>query len=870
MYKIFNRILNRFIGATLGKHLLTIKSHLIDPLINSYNKVNSVIEHLPSKNIPFHLPQYKQIPIVYGRYKLECSIIWMSGVTELRNVEYHNGVQNIYAISFAAVICQGPINSIGQVWINGSGILYSQYTRIRGYYGTEDQMPDPLLQRIHGVNSTSAHRGLAYIVFENFIVPHYNYHIPKVEVEVLALCDVGNEISLRVKSINLVPGYGEFVYDTVVQSKIFRESSKSNPCQREEVININQHHTVQVANVIIALEDMARTLPNVKWVSVIVNWFATTYDTKDAAIKPGVEFKSADIITSPDLWSVCFHERNDAELIKRDQAGKLIYGGTPSDISVIRLVRELKSRQYKVMINPTLLVNENDKPWRGKMICDASNLEDFFNKSDGYNNFIAHYARILGNSIDAFLIGSELVSIMACRNDDGDFVAVKEMKKLAANVRKILPSNVLISYAAHWLEYHHTDEGWYHLDDLWSDPNINFIGINNYMPLIEEHTSNYDVKDIIKYFDSGEGYDYLYERSGTYIDKITLSKEYAWKNIEWWWSNLHRNPNDVITSWVPKSKKIWFTEYGFPSMSVATNRPNMFLEPDSENFYRDINFLIQKSCIVAMEERWQNSECVENLFLCAWDARPYPTWPVRYDVWSDTDMWEKGYCVQGKLGMCSLGTIMNDLCLRTQLSKNNIVTSNLIEEVDGFAILQNLTCEEIIHQLKEVFLFEIVEDGYSINFISRRNTRKLFMSVDYLLQEEGSLKASKLCEFNDVQQFEFSFMDMSTGYDGFVVSYISESKAKQISVSYATNIVISRSYAKHLLENIIKESFVHLKQYEMRIGLLHHIIPSDILIIKIGESEVWLKVLITVMHNSCLHLFCHEERIVKNSLLNEH
>lgn len=55
-------------------------------------------------------------------------------------------------------------------------------------------------------------------------------------------------------------------------------------------------------------------------------------------------------------------------------------------------------------------------------------------------------------------------------------------------MRAILGPGTAISYAADWSEYfgHHPQHGsgdrFFHLDPLWGDANIDFVGIDNYMP----------------------------------------------------------------------------------------------------------------------------------------------------------------------------------------------------------------------------------------------------------------------------------------------------------------------------------------------------------------------------------------------------
>lgn len=84
--------------------------------------------------------------------------------------------QDKFLITVAVGICEGPI--AGVAWVKRNGELVydirpgSQVpaetrafmSKARFYLGTEDQLPDPALEAIHGVGNTCYHRGLAYMV----------------------------------------------------------------------------------------------------------------------------------------------------------------------------------------------------------------------------------------------------------------------------------------------------------------------------------------------------------------------------------------------------------------------------------------------------------------------------------------------------------------------------------------------------------------------------------------------------------------------------------------------------------------------------------------------------------------------------------
>ncbi|MCB1376258.1 MAG: glycoside hydrolase TIM-barrel-like domain-containing protein, partial [Rhodobacteraceae bacterium] len=111
----------------------------------------------------------------------------------------------------------------------------------------------------------------------------------------------------------------------------------------------------------------------------------------------------------------------------------------------------------------------------------------------GLRRMILHYAHLCAaaGGVDAFLIGSELRGTTQVRDAAASYPAVAELVDLAADVRSVLGAGTKLSYAADWSEYfgHHPQDGsgdvFFHLDPLWADDAIDFVGIDNYMPLAD-------------------------------------------------------------------------------------------------------------------------------------------------------------------------------------------------------------------------------------------------------------------------------------------------------------------------------------------------------------------------------------------------
>ena len=160
------------------------------------------------------------------------------------------------------------------------------------------------------------------------------------------------------------------------------------------------------------------------------------------------------------------------------------------------------------------------------------------------------------------------------------------------------------------------------------------------------------------------------------------------KQIRWWWYNPHfalyddgdghgEAPKGPTTEWVPQSKSIVFTEYGYPSTDKSTNQPNVFFSAgsvesltanwsawrsaDGGGFLPLPNQNLQLLALQAIYQYWFTDTPSRNPSLAGvsmiqpafcsawnWDARPFPTFPVLSSVWGDAGNWAAGNWLNGK------------------------------------------------------------------------------------------------------------------------------------------------------------------------------------------------------------------------------
>jgi hypothetical protein len=390
----------------------------------------------------------------------------------------------------------------------------------------------------------------------------------------------------------------------------------------------------------------------------------------------------------------------------------------------------------------------------------------------GFRRMILHYAHLClaAGGVDAFIIGTEMRGLTTIRSSQNTFPTVAKLKQLAADVRTILGPDVKISYAADWSEYfgYHPSDGsgdvYFHLDDFWSDSNVDFVGIDNYMPLSDwrdgfEHADAaegwpaiYDRAYLQGNIAGGEGFDWFYasaaDRTAQVRTPITDGAAakpwvFRYKDLRAWWSNAHYDrPGGVEsgtpTAWAPESKPVWFTELGCPAIDRGTNQPNVFFDPKSSESavpyfsrgWRDDN--IQRAYYEAVFSYWADAannpissvynDKMLDLEECAawtWDARPHPWFPQLSDVWVDGANWELGHWLTGRLGSISLSAMVRHICLRAGVSDSDIDVSSLYGSVEGYAIMALESPKASITTLANYFAFDAVESEGKVKFVMR-------------------------------------------------------------------------------------------------------------------------------------------------------
>ncbi len=802
---------------------------------------------------------------VYGRMRLAGQVIWATRFEELATTSgggkgFSSGPRTTtlsYKVSLAIALCEGEITSVGRLWADGVEIAPKDLN-MRVYTGSQNQMPDAKIEAVNGAGLAPAYRGIAYVVLEDLDVTRFGNRVPQFNFEVIRpeQPDAAAEVARGTRSVSIIPGSGEYALAT---SPVYLTSAPGV----SRVANSNTPSGKSDFST--SLEMLDEELPNCHAAALIVSWFGNDLRCGTCQIEPKVE--QADI--DGDMpWNVSGVTRANAGLVPQD-AGRPVYGGTPTDQSVKEALLALAEAGKAVTFHPFILMEQMADnslpdpynggspgqpalPWRGRITLSlapgqagspdqsaAAEAEvaaffgqaavgDFTITADGvdysgpaefsFRRMILHYAHLCvsAGGVEAFLLCSELRGISRIRGAGGSFPAVDALIQLAADVRIILGPRVKVSYGADWTEYFGYQppgaggDMLYHLDPLWADDNINFIGINNYMPLSDwrqghEHkdAENWDSIYNLDYLKAnilgGEGYDWYYHapeaeaiQLRTDITDGAYNEPWVWryKDIKNWWSRSHHERvggvrNEIPTLWQPGSKPIWFTELGCAAIDRGSNQPNKFLDPKSSESSlpkhstgRRDDFM-QMQYLRAMYEFWAEAENnptdvetgvqmldMSRAHVWAWDARPFPFFPGNTELWSDGGNYMRGHWLNGRASSRSLGSVVGEICARSGVESYD--TSKLYGLVRGYAVSEISGARNVLQPLMLAYGIEAAEREGKVVFSSRTGRAVRQLDLERLAladREAGALELARAPEAEISGRLRLGFVEAEGDYE---------------------------------------------------------------------------------------------------------
>ncbi|MCK0126707.1 glycoside hydrolase/phage tail family protein [Gelidibacter sp. F2691] len=853
------------------------------------------------------------VPMIYGRARLGGQVIWSTRFKE--NATTTGGDDGgkgppkppepeittySYSISVAVALCEGQITRVGRIWADGNQIAKKDLN-IRIYKGTESQLPDPKIEAVKGAGNAPAYRGIAYVVIEDLDLTPFGNRVPQFSFEVFRPEQPfqDKEVARGTQAVALIPGTGEYAMATSAVHYdggpgVSGGSNQNNPSGHTDFVT--------------SYRQMREEMPNCENTALVVSWFGDDLRCGSCQIRPRVEQKQMDGKSMP--WTVSGVSRSQAGLVPRDDDDRPVYGGSPSDQSVKEAIKFASRYNRKATFYPFILmeqmegnslfdpwsaqIGQPELPWRGRITTTlaphhpgspdgtaaaVSQVAAFFGNAQpndftvtakgvnytgpnefSYRRFILHYAHLCKSAggVDAFLIGSELRSLTQIRGPSNSFPVVDQLMQLVDDVRGILGASTKISYAADWSEYfgYHPQDGsgdvFFHLDPIWSHDEVDFIGMDNYMPLSDwrdgfDHAdahfeSIYDLGYLQSNIEGGEGFDWYYKNPDarelqirTPITDGAHGEDwiYRYKDLRGWWESSHHNRVGGVrsvtpTDWLPGSKPFWFTELGCAAIDKGTNQPNKFLDPKSSesakprysNGRRDD--LMQAQYLRAIYGYWKDSSHnpthsatgvkmldMARAHVWAWDTRPFPQFPNRKGLWSDGRNYDRGHWLNGRASSRSLASVVSEICERSGVTRYDV--SKLHGLVRGYTVDQISGARAALQPLMLAYGFEVAEREGVLIFSSRTgrpdqilDPEKMALSPD----RETTLERVRAPEAEIAGRVRLNYIESGGDYDIRAVEAIFPDETSYSVSTSEIPLVLTRTEARVITERWLSEARV--------------------------------------------------------------
>ena len=848
-------VIGRAVGATIGRSL-------DQRIMGAGSEAVEVgkVDRFRLSGVGYGTP----IQEVWGRMRVAGEIIWASRFQEQR--QQSGGGKGAprttttsfsYSVSIAIALCRGEALRVGRIWADGVEISANSLD-LRFYPGSEDQLPDPKIEAVEGVGLAPTYRGIAYVVIESLPLARFGNRVPQFSFEVVRRANVEatsepRDLIAAIKAVALIPGSGEYALATTPVH--FNHGPGQN-------VSANVHSALGETDFASSLKQLNEELPNCESVSLVVSWFGNDLRCNHCQIQPKVEQDARDGVEMP--WKVSGVSRGAAAIVPSVD-GRSIYGGTPSDRSVIEAIQAIRASGKEVMFYPFILMDQlagnslpdpwSDAldqpalPWRGRISLSRApglggsvdqtevaglELAAFLGSASvaqfspsqfdvayvgtpewSYRRFILHYAHLcsLAGGVDAFCIGSELQGLSQIRSTETEFPMVQALRELAADARRILGQTTKISYAADWSEYfglHKNDDVFFHLDPLWADPNVDFVGIDNYMPISDwrdepgnkdrSWASIYDLDYLEGNIAGGEGFDWFYDSFEAEVNQIRTpiidaahgeDWVFRYKDLLGWWSNDHHDRIGGIrqlnaTDWVPSMKPIRFTEFGCAALDKGTNQPNKFIDlkssesslPRGSSGRRD-DFL-QMQYYIAMGRYWNRAtnNPISDLYpgrmvdfdrshAWAWDARPFPDFPGNLADWSDGANYAKGHWLNGRTSNQPLALVTAEICAEAGES-SNLNVGNLYGTLHGFSSNETISARAKIQSLSLVNSFDVAERDGELAFFNRGSGRVFELDERRFvapLDTVGMLQRTRSADAESVGRARLSYIEAENDFE---------------------------------------------------------------------------------------------------------
>jgi hypothetical protein len=224
---------------------------------------------------------------------------------------------------------------------------------------------------------------------------------------------------------------------------------------------------------------------------------------------------------------------------------------------------------------------------------------------------------------------------------------------------------------------------------------------------------------------------------------------------------------------------------------------------------------------------------MENAYVWAWDARPWPDFPARLGTWIDGVNYGRGHWLNGRIGSPALAAVAGDICLASGLREVSL--KDLGGLVTGYSVDGVESGRQSLQPLMLAYGFDAAASGDSIAFVERNANVTVELEPDEtaVSESDGGIRRSRTPDAESADRVHLGYVDAVSDYQT-AMAEASVPDERNGSVSQ-TNlpIVLSEAEGKSVVERWLGEARIGRDSVEFslppsRLALS----PADVLAIR--------------------------------------
>ncbi|MHA6344492.1 phage tail protein [Roseivivax sp. CAU 1761] len=200
---------------------------------------------------------------------------------------------------------------------------------------------------------------------------------------------------------------------------------------------------------------------------------------------------------------------------------------------------------------------------------------------------------------------------------------------------------------------------------------------------------------------------------------------------------------------------------------------------------------------------------MDRAFVWAWDARPYPWFPGRSDLWSDGANWQRGHWITGRVSGRTLASVVAEICAGAGLTA--IDTSALHGFVRGYAVTETGDARRALQPLMLAYGFDAIERDGLLVFRMRDGTDAAPLDPGEFAEAEGleaAFQVTREAEAAMAGRLRLRFYEADADHEPAAEETVAAEDATHAVAESEIALSFSRAEARRILERWLAEAEV--------------------------------------------------------------